>query len=156
MSTNDYILIKPHHLLDIIKLYGFGLNSFVPDTKYNHDFYKIGNLVLNNLNLKIKLTLANDDICIPCVFNKKNKCSDKIDNFIYSSKDEWNKIIDTRLVNVLKLNLNEIYLIKNICEIAIKILTPKIIKQVWNERPTEETSKRTKYLLIGLKKYLNP
>lgn len=33
------LVIKPHHLLDIFKLYGRGVETFVPDDKYKHDFY---------------------------------------------------------------------------------------------------------------------
>lgn len=35
------ILIKPHHFIDIIKLYGSGIDRFVPDEKMGHDFYFI-------------------------------------------------------------------------------------------------------------------
>ena len=35
------ILIKPHHFIDIIKLYGSGIDRFVPDEKMGHDFYKV-------------------------------------------------------------------------------------------------------------------
>lgn len=32
------MVIKPHHFMDIIKLYGGGIQVFVPDTDYGHDF----------------------------------------------------------------------------------------------------------------------
>ncbi len=43
----ETITIKPHHFMDIIKLYGAGIESFVPDEKLGHDFYRIGNLRLS-------------------------------------------------------------------------------------------------------------
>lgn len=30
------MVIKPHHFMDIIKLYGGGIQVFVPDTDYGH------------------------------------------------------------------------------------------------------------------------
>ena len=35
------ILIKPHHFIDIIKLYGSGIDRFVPDEKMGHDFIRL-------------------------------------------------------------------------------------------------------------------
>ena len=39
----DEIIIKPHHFIDIIKLYGAGIERFVPDEPMGHDFYKVAN-----------------------------------------------------------------------------------------------------------------
>ena len=36
----DEIIIKPHHFIDIIKLYGAGIERFIPDEPMGHDFYK--------------------------------------------------------------------------------------------------------------------
>lgn len=33
----ETILIKPHHFMDIIKLYGTGIHTFVPDEKMGHE-----------------------------------------------------------------------------------------------------------------------
>ncbi len=34
----DSILIKPHHFIDIIKLYQYGIDKIVLDEKMGHDF----------------------------------------------------------------------------------------------------------------------
>ena len=47
------ILIKPHHFIDIIKLYGSGIDRFVPDEKMGHDFYKVANEIIDNPSVKI-------------------------------------------------------------------------------------------------------
>ena len=44
------IVIKPHHLIDIMKLYGAGVEHFVPDELYQHDFYKVANHIIENLD----------------------------------------------------------------------------------------------------------
>ena len=49
------ILIKPHHFIDIIKLYGSGIDRFVPDEKMGHDFYKVANEIIDKLQ---KLAIA--------------------------------------------------------------------------------------------------
>ena len=58
----ETITIKPHHFMDIIKLYGAGIENFVPDKKLDHDFYRIGNLVLECLTQPLLLTIEGDDI----------------------------------------------------------------------------------------------
>ena len=60
------ILIKPHHFIDIIKLYGSGIDRFVPDEKMGHDFYKVANEIIDNPSVDLKLTIDGDDICKPC------------------------------------------------------------------------------------------
>ena len=47
----EKITIKPHHFMDIIKLYGSGLEVFVPDEKIGHDFYKLDINKLSNITL---------------------------------------------------------------------------------------------------------
>jgi hypothetical protein len=154
MDNNTVIFLKPHHFLDIIKLYGFGLNFFVPDPRYGHNFYKVGNLILKNPQTDIVLTTKADDICKPCKFLKNGKCRDKIKNFICSSKEEWNRTIDKRILNNLNLGKGNSLAAFELCQLASKKLTPKIISKIWRERPKKETKERIKYLLKGLSKYI--
>ena len=56
----DSILIKPHHFIDIIKLYGSGIDRFVPDEKMGHDFYKVANEIIDNPSVGLKLTIGGD------------------------------------------------------------------------------------------------
>ncbi len=50
------MVIKPHHFMDIIKLYGGGIQVFVPDTDYGHDFYRAANEIIGNHRIQIKVT----------------------------------------------------------------------------------------------------
>lgn len=85
------IIIKPHHFLDIIKLYGSGLDVFVPYEKMGHDFYRIGNIILNDKNILIKLTVDADDICVPCKYCKDGLCFDDLSGIDgYTKKDTYN------------------------------------------------------------------
>lgn len=151
---NTTILLKPHHFLDIIKLYGFGLSLFIPDPKYGHNFYKVGNLILKSPKAIIILTAGSDDICKSCKFLKNGKCTDKIKNFTYSSKDEWNQKIDKRIFKHLNLKEKDSLTALGFFRLARKRLTTGIITQIWHESPEKETKKRIKYLLDGLNKYI--
>lgn len=37
----ESITIKPHHFMDIIKLYGAGIKTFIPDEKWDMIFIKL-------------------------------------------------------------------------------------------------------------------
>jgi hypothetical protein len=100
------IIIKLHHFLDIIKLYGSGLDHFVPAPDFGHDFYRVGNIILNNPDAIIELTIKGDDICIPCKYFDGEKCTgNSKNNFQYTKKENWNRFIYSRLFQ--KLNLKE-------------------------------------------------
>lgn len=110
------ILIKPHHFIDIIKLYGFGIDRFVPDEKMGHDFYKVANEIIDNPSVDLKLTIDGDDICKPC---KKyhEQCIDPLTHIQgYTSKDVYNKTLDKRIIKLYNLN-DEYYTAKQLCSI---------------------------------------
>lgn len=151
---NEIIKIKPHHFFDIIKLYGSGLEKFIPDKKMGHDFYKIGNIILDNKNTKIKLTIDSDDICKPCKFCKNNKCTDYLSVIEgYTEKDVYNKTLDKRIIEHFNLDLNHIYTSKELCSIYYN--DPKFTYKIWIEEKDEITNRRYDLFLKGAKKYLN-
>ena len=94
--------IKPHHLLDILKLYGKGRDIFVPDKKYGHDFYRVANLIVQNNISKIIFTKYEDDICLPCKYNVNQKCSDNVEGS-NNNKQLHNLKIDTQLIQDLEI-----------------------------------------------------
>ena len=149
------VLIKPHHLLDIFKLYGAGINFFIPNPLYGHDFYKIGNIILKNHNTRVKFTSGLDNICGPCKYNVNGKCTDTIPNnpLKYSSKDYWNKTIDKRVMKTLSIKEGTKMTALGYCVLAMEKLNKENIKRIWNERPGNETKRRTILLLKGLKKF---
>ena len=150
---NKPITIKPHHFLDIIKLYGKGIEVFVPDKKYIHDFYKIGNIILKNKRSLLTLTLGYDDICRPCVYLKDGKCTDAInDHGPYTLKEEWNRTIDTRLFMALDLKEGEKITAIDFCYIVQNKLN---VFKIWKEESHSLAINREKYLFQGLKKYIN-
>ena len=81
------ILIKPHHFIDIIKLYGSGIDRFVPDEKMGHDFYNVANEIIDNPSIDLKLTI-----------------------------DVYNKTLDKRIIKLYNLN-DDYYTAKQLCSI---------------------------------------
>jgi len=148
------IFLKPHHFLDIIKLYGSGVEKFKPDKKYGHDFYKVGNLILKNPNVIICLTVKADDICNPCKFLKRGRCTDLVTESLgYSLKQNWNEAIDKRILKTLGLEEGGQLTAIKFCQLAKEKLRAADIRKIWRERPAEEVKSRIKNLMSGLERY---
>lgn len=156
MSTKkETLLIKPHHFLDIIKLFGSGLDSFVPNVEYRHDFWKVGNEILKNPSVQLELTLDNDAICVPCKFSSGLICTGVTSaDSKEISKDEWNKMIDQRLLDILQIEKETKISALELCRLAKEKLTRENIFAVWKEKPIEITEKRATFLILGIEKYL--
>ncbi len=148
------ILIKPHHFFDIIKLYGSGLDNFVPDLNFKHDFYKVGNIILKNKETILKLTIYDDDICKPCKYiDYKGTCIDKISHIAeINSKDEWNKILDKRIMKII--NLSEGHEISSINFCKLLKTFNSLTFDVWIEENLETKIKRDNFFQVGIDKYL--
>ncbi|GKU24399.1 DUF1284 domain-containing protein [Clostridium folliculivorans] len=147
------IKIKPHHFMDIIKLYGFGIEKFIPDRKYNHNFYLIANEILKDKNVKIEITIGKDDICMPCKYIKNDICQDFITHIQYiKSKDEWNKIIDKRILEYAELQVNQILSAYELCN-KLYLIKEKI-NDIWKEECEENNFKRYTNFCLGAQKYL--
>jgi hypothetical protein len=155
MSTRtETLLIKPHHFLDIIKLFGSGLERFVPNIEYGHDFWKVGNEILENPNVQLELTINNDAICTPCKFRRGSACSDVTSaNTTDISKDEWNKRIDRRLLKLLGLEDGAKLSARELCRLARQKITREGVFEVWKEKPVDVTAKRAGFLMAGFEKY---
>ena len=148
------IKIKPHHFLDIIKLYGKGIEKFIPDEKYNHNFYSVANEIINNHKVLIGITLGEDDICSPCKYiGKDGICIDKIEHINgVNSKDEWNKILDNRIIGYTKILENNKFSAFKYCEILYSI--KEQIFDIWKEEPDAAKNYRYDTFCTGAKKYL--
>jgi hypothetical protein len=147
--------LKPHHLLDILKLYGKDLSRFVPDKNYGHDFHRIGNLIIENSHVLVRFTLGADEICFPCKYLDRDRCVDVVkDNPArFRLKEKWNKRVDKRLFKLFEISREEEMTALAICSLALKKLTPEKIFEVWKERPQTETEERIRFLIKGLVRY---
>lgn len=146
------ILIKPHHFIDIIKLYGSGIKVFVPDEKMGHDFYKVANAVIDDPQVILRLTLFGDDICQPCL-KYKEQCTDSLSTIPgYTSKNEYNISLDKKIIELYHL-FQESYTAFEFCSIIFK--EKENIFKVWCEENQEITKKRYQLFCIGAKQYLS-
>ena len=152
-KKEEIIKIKPHHFFDIIKLYGSGLDKFIPDEKMDHDFYRIGTIILNNKDVMLSLTLDADDICTPCKYCQNNMCSDKLESIPgYDKKDAYNKELDKRIIEFYNLDINKKYSAIELCRTYLS--EPEFINKVWQEENEEKVKRRNQLFLSGVKRYV--
>lgn len=138
----ETVHIKPHHFMDIIKLHGAGIEEFVPDINMGHDFYKVVNKIMCDPSLKLVLTMEGDDICLPC---KKCKtcCQDQISHIPgFKSKDDYNKLLDRRIIELYHLQ-EEYY------------ESSELIYEIWKEETAEAVDKRYALFVKGAEAYLH-
>lgn len=149
----ECIVIKPHHFMDIIKLYGSGIKVFMPDQKMGHDFYKVANTIIDNPTTVLQLTIESDAICQPCKMLKRQICSDGVCGIEHTiSKDQYNKMLDKRIITTLSLSLTNTYTAKELCMIMYQ--GKECIFDVWQEEDQNSTNKRYELFVQGATKYL--
>lgn len=100
----------------------------MPDTAYEHDFYRVANEIIGNMDTVLQLTVYGDDICKPC-----NR-------------------LDTRLLTLLVLNTDEAYTARAILDKLYR--KENIIFLVWREEQRELTEKRNALFQKGCEKFL--
>lgn len=148
----EKLIVKPHHFLDIIKLYGSGLEHFVPAPDFGHDFYRVGNIILDNPNVVIKLTIKGDNICVPCKYFDGEKCiGDSKNNPQYPKKENWNRLIDSRLFEKLWLKEGEEIKSLDLVVLAKDKIKEEDILEIWKEKIIPQ---RSVFLLKGIDKYI--
>ncbi len=150
----EAITIKPHHLLDILKLHGKGLEVFIPDLTYGHDFYKVANKIINHEVQNVTFTIHGDDICRPCIYNKENSCTDIVSKTNNESKESHNINIDSILSNVLELEFDKVYDFNKTIIMLNQKLNYEIFKQAWSKSSDEEIDFRFTNTMLGLKKVI--
>jgi len=74
---------------------GSELTQFASDEAMGHDFYRIGNFILEHPELSLCLTVGGDDICKPCRCYQ-GRCTDSISHIPgFAGKDDYNQLLDT-------------------------------------------------------------
>lgn len=145
--------IKPHHFLDMIKLYGAGYESFVPDETTGHAFYSVGNQILRDPRTKLRFTFACDDVCGPCKWRQGTLCTDAVSGLgAYRGKDAYNKMLDERLARLAGLKLDRIYTAEETC--ALLARHREAIFEVWSLEERARLEKRYELFCKGCEKYL--
>jgi hypothetical protein len=140
--------------MDIVKLYGAGIQHFVPDEAFHHDFYKVANEIVQNLECELTLTIEGDSICRPCNRFNGTVCTDPLIGVVegYDKKDTYNKTLDRRILKLAELDLKKAYTAR---ELLAKIGSdPDIVFQVWQEEDDARTAKRNDLFWRGYHKLI--
>ena len=145
------LLIKPHHLLDIIRDFGAGRKH--EPHPYGHDVHRLAGLVRSNPHTVFVLTAEADSICEPCCNLIENHCVDTTASPGEEvSKESWNRLIDGRIFERLGLEEGAEISALDFCRLASQRLGD--LYTLYAEVEPEKTAVREKNLARGLKQYL--
>jgi hypothetical protein len=108
------VIIRPHHLLDILRDYGYGI-VYQPHA-YGHALHLIAENVMADPDCDITFVVAAEDICRPCRYLRaEGTCDDMMtagNDTI--SKQTYNDALDRRLWEYLDLDSGNSMTIRNI------------------------------------------
>jgi hypothetical protein len=144
------VRIKPHHLLDLIR--DFGAGRVHEPHPYGHAVHLVAEMVRSNPGLPVELTSGADAICAPCRNLVGGRCTDSTRAPGYeTSKETWNRLIDSRIFARLGLKENDRLFAHEFCKLAIERLGD--IRTIYPEVDPENTAWRAKNLEKGLREY---
>lgn len=146
------ILIKPHHLVDIITSFGAGQRTFKPHP-YGHAVHTVSQAILDDPNTTLKIELGADDICRPCKHNINGFCDDTIDTSYRpqapSLKREWNLLVDHRWCERLGIRSGDTLSARELARLILDKMGD--ITGIYQEIPADMTAQRNADLVKGLK-----
>lgn len=145
------INIRPHHLLDVYKLYGRGIYPLSPDNEYGHDVYLIGNLLINHKVDSVILVNTADDICKPCKYYENGICIDSLHIGEFKRKHDYNCFIDQKLLQYLQLGENTLYNLNALLSIIIETASLEMFCKIWSL--SDDNKLRFADTLAGIKKF---
>jgi|GEM_PF-39934 len=143
------ITIKPHHLIDIVKLYGLGVEYFIPDEAFHHDFYRVANIIVNDPIHFVKFTIDGDDICQPCKHYHLEQCQDHMNKI---SKEFYNRQLDQDLFRLLGLSVHNMYVVKDVIQMILGDIN--VIDVVWKNEDDLKHQKRKDGFIKGANKLI--
>ena len=151
----DVILIKPHHLVDIIRALGGERIAFEPHP-YGHNVHGVAKKLLENRDAVLQMELGTDEICEPCIHNVNGACNDVIDTSFRPqaprSKQEWNLTIDRRWCKALCLADGDRITARQFCERLRQQIDR--MTDISREVPPERVATRREEIRRGIERYL--
>jgi len=146
MSPYD-MQLRPHHVLDIVTNHGNGKES--RPSAYGHSEHIVAPKLLSNLDLKVKLVLDADDICVGCKhLLPDGKCKDVLAQLNPSPlKQAYNDVLDCRLFDYLSIEVDSVMTTRNYL-ILVNKKVPGIEKICTH--PKEDQEMRLNGLINGL------
>ncbi len=144
------VRIKPHHLLDVYKLHGRGMYPFKPDPRFGHDFFRIGNALVEGRVTHVYFTVGADDICSPCTHKVNGVCGDAVEIGAFTRKHDYNAYLDAELMRHLGLREDTPYAMADIPALLLKKMTPRVFATIWRDCPSQEVEQRCEWTLRGV------
>jgi hypothetical protein len=91
------IILRPHHLLDILRDYGYGIRC--EPHEYGHALHVVAERVMADPDREVEFVVAADDICRPCRnLRADGSCADTMERDGKTvSKQIYNDALDRRL-----------------------------------------------------------
>ena len=100
LQSEDVVLARPHHLIDIICQHGAGM-QFRPHP-YGHAQHAVAGKVIGDQTTMVQFVVGADDICSPCKHLVEGRCDDVLGQCDPPrSKQEYNDDLDVRLLEHL-------------------------------------------------------
>ena len=148
MPEKDFDLkLRPHHIIDIIT--GYGNNVVYKPHPYGHSQHIVAPKLYSSLDLRVKLVLEADDICIGCShLMADGSCNDVLSRITPSpSKQAYNDILDSRLFDHFSISPGSVVTILEYYN-KVNASTPGIEKICTH--PKESHERRLSGLINGL------
>gem|GEM_PF-1029228 len=100
---NAIVKLRPHHLIDIVRNYGHGV-QFEPHP-YGHALHHVAEQVVSNPDLVVEFVLAADEVCYPCRHLRADgRCEDVLHQLeTPTSKQTYNDALDAKLFSYFKM-----------------------------------------------------
>ena len=146
------LVLRPHHLIDIIRNIGQGrLNVPHP---YGHGQHVITRAILNGTEREFMLVARADDLCKPCIhLSPKGICDDLLSQLEEPvRKQDYNDALDRRIFEFFGLQEGTIISLDEflgLIEFRLEELVPICL------HPKEDMTGRREGLKMGLKKLKN-
>ena len=107
----DTMMLRPHHLLDIVTAFGAGAR-FEPHP-YGHAVHTCAEIVLNDLDTKVRFVVGADFICEPCVHLVGGRCDDLLSQLDPPvSKQDYNDDLDRRVISHLGIREGDVMTVR--------------------------------------------
>lgn len=119
IKKNEYLTLRAHHLLCLQGFQGLGYN-----TDLTNAFSEAKNKITINPNLKIKVVLQNDDLCLSCPHHHETLTCHKDEE-----ADQRMKQRDSATLTILQKNENDIETWNEWQNLIHKQLTNKSLAQ---------------------------
>ncbi len=138
--------IRIHHFFDIIR--DIGIGKEIHPHPYGHSYHKVAKTILQNPETEVEIVIGADQVCKGCVHLTGTSCNDSISHRKdFTSKEKFNDYLDSRIIEICKIDISKTYTIKSLLHFLKKYL--ENIELIYEGNDDKHTEKRKENVLIG-------